>query len=175
MLVFLAGFILFFIWSFRNIYHYYQMMSFDAPVDEAPADRRLAIVGLGLCAVAWVWSLMTSLSLSRAAHRMEETQLKMSVTSNSPLDDARKNSALLTLPSWKRSGEMISRTFAFTDFAAAMKFVNVVAALAEQAQHHPDIDVRWNQVTLALTTHDAGGLTEKDFALARACDAAAEI
>ena len=52
-----------------------------------------------------------------------------------------------------------------------MKFVNAVAVLAEQAQHHPDLDVRWNKVTLALTTHDAGGLTEKDFALARQCDA----
>ncbi|MDR3377715.1 MAG: 4a-hydroxytetrahydrobiopterin dehydratase, partial [Verrucomicrobiae bacterium] len=48
---------------------------------------------------------------------------------------------------------------------------NAVAALAEQMQHHPDIDVRWNKVTLALTTHDAGGLTEKDFTLAAACDA----
>jgi 4a-hydroxytetrahydrobiopterin dehydratase len=52
-----------------------------------------------------------------------------------------------------------------------MNFVNAIADLAEQAQHHPDIDVRWNKVTLAFTTHDAGGLTEKDFALARQCDA----
>ena len=51
-----------------------------------------------------------------------------------------------------------------------MKFVNAVAAAAESAQHHPDIDIRWNKVTLALSTHDAGGLTEKDFALARHCD-----
>jgi 4a-hydroxytetrahydrobiopterin dehydratase len=54
-----------------------------------------------------------------------------------------------------------------------MKFVNAVATLAEEAQHHPDIDVRWNRVTLALSTHDAGGLTEKDFTLARQCDALA--
>jgi 4a-hydroxytetrahydrobiopterin dehydratase len=66
---------------------------------------------------------------------------------------------------------VIARTFEFKDFPAAMNFVNAVATLAEQAQHHPDIDVRWNKVTLALTTHDAGGLTEKDFALARQCDA----
>ena len=52
-----------------------------------------------------------------------------------------------------------------------MKFVNDIADFAGQAQHHPDIDIRWNQVTLALTTHDAGGLTEKDFALARQCEA----
>ena len=54
-----------------------------------------------------------------------------------------------------------------------MKFVNAVAALAEQAQHHPEVDIRWNRVTLALTTHDVGGLTAKDFALARQCDAVA--
>jgi len=55
-----------------------------------------------------------------------------------------------------------------------MKFVNSVAALAEQTQHHPDLDVRWNKVTLAFTTHDAGGLTNKDFALARECDELAQ-
>lgn len=66
---------------------------------------------------------------------------------------------------------MIARTFQFKDFPAAVKFVNAAAKLAEQAWHHPDIDIRWNMVTLTLTTHDAGGLTEKDFALARQFDA----
>ena len=65
---------------------------------------------------------------------------------------------------------MISRTFQFEDFPAAMKFVDAVAEIAEAAWHHPDIDIRWNKVTLALTTHDAGGLTRKDFELARAFD-----
>jgi 4a-hydroxytetrahydrobiopterin dehydratase len=60
----------------------------------------------------------------------------------------------------------IVRTYQFKDFPAAIKFVNAVAKLAEQAWHHPDIDIRWNKVTLTLTTHDAGGLTEKDFDLA---------
>ncbi len=78
--------------------------------------------------------------------------------------------ALYSLPDWKQNGEVISRTFGFKDFPAAMKFVNAVADAAEQAWHHPDIDIRWNKVTLALTTHDAGGLTEKDFALARKAD-----
>ena len=78
--------------------------------------------------------------------------------------------ALLTLPEWHRDGVVISRRYEFADFAAAMKFVNAVAQLAEQAQHHPDLDIRWNKVTLALTTHEAGGLTAKDFALARQCD-----
>jgi 4a-hydroxytetrahydrobiopterin dehydratase len=74
--------------------------------------------------------------------------------------------ALATVPDWKRKGTMIARTYQFKDFPAAIKFVNAVAKLAEQAWHHPDIDIRWNKVTLTLTTHDAGGLTKKDFALA---------
>ena len=58
----------------------------------------------------------------------------------------------------------------YKDFHAAIKFVNAVAGLAAQAWHHPDIDIRWNKVALTLTTHDAGGLTRKDFALARQFD-----
>jgi 4a-hydroxytetrahydrobiopterin dehydratase len=81
--------------------------------------------------------------------------------------------ALKSVPRWRRKASVISCRFEFRDFVAAMKFVNRVARLAEKAWHHPDIDIRWNQVTLALTTHDQGGLTEKDFALARKFDAAA--
>ena len=76
-------------------------------------------------------------------------------------------SALATTPEWKRKDGAITRTFPFRDFPAAIKFVAAVAELAEQAWHHPDIDIRWNKVTLKLTTHDAGGLTKKDFVLAR--------
>ena len=78
--------------------------------------------------------------------------------------------ALATVPDWKKQGDMITRTFEFKDFSAAMKFVNAVAELAEQAWHHPDVDIRWNKVTLTLTTHKAGGLTEQDFALAQKVD-----
>ena len=77
------------------------------------------------------------------------------------------------LPQWRRKGAAITRDFEFDDFLAAMKFVNAVARAAEKACHHPDIDVRWNKVTLTLSTHDAGGLTAKDFALAAKCDALA--
>jgi 4a-hydroxytetrahydrobiopterin dehydratase len=70
------------------------------------------------------------------------------------------------LPDWRKKGAAITRTFQFKDFKAAMKFVNAVARLAEKAQHHPDIDIRWNKVALTLSTHDAGGLTKKDFDLA---------
>ena len=72
-------------------------------------------------------------------------------------------SALAAVPEWTRKGATISRTFQFKDFPAAIEFVNAVARVAEEAWHHPDIDIRWNKVTLALTTHDAGGLTERFF------------
>ncbi len=75
-------------------------------------------------------------------------------------------SRLAQLPGWKiESGELV-RTFEFPDFVAALHFVNRVGELAEQAGHHPDIDIRYNRVRLALVTHSAGGLTEKDFDLA---------
>ena len=79
-------------------------------------------------------------------------------------------SGLASVPEWKQKGDSITRTFQFKDFVEAMKFVNKVARPAEKAQHHPDIDIRWNKVTLTLTTHDQGGLTEKDFALAKKFD-----
>ena len=82
----------------------------------------------------------------------------------------RIKTALATVPHWKRKGSTISCTYQFKDFPAAIKFVNAVAKIAEQAWHHPDIDIRWNKVTLTLTTHDAGGLTDKDFKLARRLD-----
>ncbi|HVU09359.1 MAG TPA: 4a-hydroxytetrahydrobiopterin dehydratase [Verrucomicrobiae bacterium] len=89
---------------------------------------------------------------------------------NSKLDETKIQSMLAALPNWQRNGDVVTRTFQFKDFPEAMKFVNAVAEIAEREWHHPDIDIRWNKVTLALTTHDAGGLTEKDFALARQCD-----
>jgi 4a-hydroxytetrahydrobiopterin dehydratase len=80
------------------------------------------------------------------------------------------NSRLRALPEWKIvSGELV-RTFQFKDFLASLAFVNSVGKLAEQAGHHPDIDIRYNKVRLGLTTHDAGGLTAKDFDLAAQTD-----
>lgn len=89
------------------------------------------------------------------------------------LSSAQIKTSLADVPAWHRKASVIARTFEFNDFVAAMKFVNAVAKAAERAWHHPDIDIRWNKVTLALTTHDAGGLTEKDFALAAKFDALA--
>jgi 4a-hydroxytetrahydrobiopterin dehydratase len=74
---------------------------------------------------------------------------------------------LAAAPGWTRDGEAIRRTWNFPDFKAAMIFVNGVAALAEKAGHHPDVAIHYNEVTLRLWSHDAGGLTRRDFELAR--------
>lgn len=80
--------------------------------------------------------------------------------------------ALGSLPGWKLEGDVITRTYVHADFRIAIAFVGYVAEVAEKLGHHPDVDVRYNKVRLAVTTHDAGGLTEKDLALARAVDGA---
>jgi 4a-hydroxytetrahydrobiopterin dehydratase len=77
---------------------------------------------------------------------------------------------LAALPAWQvKCGELV-RTFQFQDFGSALRFVNRLGELAEAAGHHPDIDIRYNQVRLGLATHDAGGLTAKDFELAAGID-----
>lgn len=88
------------------------------------------------------------------------------------LRDEEIRTRLGALNGWAQEGDSISRTFEFKDFVEAMKFVNQVADLAEKAWHHPDIDIRWNKVTLTLSTHSEGGLTEKDFELARQVEGA---
>jgi 4a-hydroxytetrahydrobiopterin dehydratase len=82
------------------------------------------------------------------------------------IDDALQN-----LSGWTQHGDEIRKQYQFDDFAAAMTFVNRVAELAEEAEHHPDIDIRYNKVTLALSTHSAGGLTKKDVELAQQIEA----
>lgn len=77
---------------------------------------------------------------------------------------------LKNLPQWKLEGGEIVRNCAFGNFVEAMQFVNGVAEMAEGAGHHPDIDIRYNKVRLALISHDAGGLTDRDFDLAAAID-----
>ena len=86
------------------------------------------------------------------------------------LTEAQIRQALQTLQGWGVKGIQISKQYAFKDFLEAMAFVNRVAALAEAADHHPDITIHYNRVILTLATHSAGGLTEKDFALARQID-----
>jgi 4a-hydroxytetrahydrobiopterin dehydratase len=84
----------------------------------------------------------------------------------SALSSSAITEALVELPDWHLSEGALTRAFSFTDFREAMSFVNSVAVVAERAGHHPDIDIRYNKVTLALSSHDAGGITEKDFTLA---------
>jgi 4a-hydroxytetrahydrobiopterin dehydratase len=71
---------------------------------------------------------------------------------------------------WERQGDVLVKVVRRDDFAGALALVNAVGELAEAADHHPDIDIRWNTVTLRLTTHSAGGLTAKDLALAGEID-----
>jgi 4a-hydroxytetrahydrobiopterin dehydratase len=83
------------------------------------------------------------------------------------LPEADVAAALAALPGWSRAGDEIEKTFELATFAAAIAFVVSVGFLAEAADHHPDLDVRWRRVRVALTTHDSGGLTAMDTDLAR--------
>ena len=82
------------------------------------------------------------------------------------LDHAAVEQALQELPGWERTGDVIAKTFVHDDFRSAIRFVNRVPDAAEAANHHPDIGICWNKVTLALTTHSADGLTSNDTTLA---------
>lgn len=77
---------------------------------------------------------------------------------------------LKTMPGWSRVDNAITRTYQRKDFSHAMGFVIQVAFLAERADHHPDIDIRWNKVTITLSTHSEGGVTAKDLALSQEID-----
>ena len=82
------------------------------------------------------------------------------------LDDTAVAEGLQHLPGWERRGNQIVKTFMREDLAHAMMFVHDIAGAAEAAGHHPDIDIRWNKVTQALSSHAEGGLTDRDFQLA---------
>ena len=90
------------------------------------------------------------------------------------LSDEEVLSRLGALPGWKIEEQVLVKTFKFKDFRAALHFVNRVGDAAEEANHHPDIDIRYNRVRLSLTTHDAGGLTGNDFDLAGRAEKLAE-
>ncbi len=77
-------------------------------------------------------------------------------------------------PGWSRKGDLLTKTFQFQTFPAGVNFVVRVAQAAETAQHHPDIDIRYTKVTCSLTTHDAGGITQKDLDMANEIDFAFE-
>ncbi|GAC1415495.1 MAG: 4a-hydroxytetrahydrobiopterin dehydratase [Candidatus Velthaea sp.] len=87
------------------------------------------------------------------------------------LSEAEITERLRTLPEWKRQGTAMSRTFDRRDFKGSIAFVNAVASAANAADHHPDITISWNHVTVTTWSHDAGGLTDRDFNLAATLDA----
>ena len=88
-----------------------------------------------------------------------------------PLDDTRIAERLATLPGWERAGDEIVQTFELPSFPEAIAFVTRIAERAEAADHHPDLDIRYRKVRVALSTHDQGGITDKDFALAAQIEA----
>ncbi|MEP6709052.1 MAG: 4a-hydroxytetrahydrobiopterin dehydratase [Verrucomicrobiota bacterium] len=81
---------------------------------------------------------------------------------------------LKKIPEWELEKKHLERTFEFDDFSESIDFVNGVAEVAEEEQHHPDIDIRYNKVRLILSTHSKGGITELDFELAERIDTLAE-
>jgi 4a-hydroxytetrahydrobiopterin dehydratase len=87
------------------------------------------------------------------------------------LTEAEIAAALDSLPGWSRTGDTIGRDWRFADFVEAFGFMTKVALLAEKADHHPEWSNVWNKVQIRLTTHDAGGLTTRDIALAQAISA----
>jgi 4a-hydroxytetrahydrobiopterin dehydratase len=90
------------------------------------------------------------------------------------LNEQELQDAVAALPQWKLEEGKLVRDWTFADFIAAMEFVDRVAVLAEAAGHHPDIDIRYNRVRLALVTHDVGGITAKDADMAASLDEALE-
>ena len=83
------------------------------------------------------------------------------------LTPAEIEQVLQTIPGWTLQDGKLTRDWTFKDFVQAMEFVNQLAALAEAAGHHPDIDIRYNQVRLGLVSHDAGGITHRDVDMAK--------
>ena len=83
-----------------------------------------------------------------------------------PLSDLEIQRALGALPGWSRRGDALTKTFTFKTFPEGIIFIQRVADVAERIDHHPDIDVRYTKVTFQLSTHDAGGITQRDIQLA---------
>ncbi|MSO79526.1 MAG: 4a-hydroxytetrahydrobiopterin dehydratase [Acidimicrobiia bacterium] len=88
------------------------------------------------------------------------------------LSDDEIRDGLVGLPDWSREGDEIVRNYELDSFPAVIAFVGRIADLAEAADHHPDLDIRYNRLRVALTSHDSGGLTKRDFKLATSIEAA---
>ncbi len=118
---------------------------------------------------------------SGVAQPAERSPVKRLVAGSSPapgakpaLPDSTITERLAALPGWAREGDEIVKTFELPSFTEAIFFVDRMADEAEAANHHPDIDIRYRRVRVALTTHDEGGITDKDFALAAEIESVSE-
>ena len=87
------------------------------------------------------------------------------------LSDLEIQRALGGLPGWSRRGDVLTKTYTFEKFADGIAFVDRAAKMADEMDHHPDIDIRYTKVTMTLSTHDAGGITQSDLALAEKIEA----
>jgi 4a-hydroxytetrahydrobiopterin dehydratase len=106
-----------------------------------------------------------------AAVRPQATELNVPTAL---LSDIAIQRELGSLRGWSRRGDTLTKTYTWRTFPDGIAFVERIAQVAERSQHHPDIDIRYTKVTCTLSTHDAGGITEKDIQLAREIETAAE-
>jgi len=97
-------------------------------------------------------------------------ETKYNATMAQKLDDSQIAQKLAKLKGWTRSGNEITRTFSFKNFYETMSFVNAVAHIANQLDHHPDMEVGYNKLTIRFSTHSVGGLSENDFVAAGKID-----
>jgi 4a-hydroxytetrahydrobiopterin dehydratase len=109
-------------------------------------------------------------SFKKVSHRIRKKSRNQREIMPALLEPEAVQTLLPEVPDWKLEENAIIRTFEFASFPLAIDFVNKVAEEAEKANHHPDIDIRWRNVRLALSTHSVGGLTSADFTLARKLD-----
>jgi 4a-hydroxytetrahydrobiopterin dehydratase len=86
------------------------------------------------------------------------------------LSDIAIQRELGNLPGWSRRGDVITKTFQFRNFLTGINFVGAIAKVADEADHHPDIDIRYTKIVITLSTHSAGGITQKDLSLAKEID-----
>jgi 4a-hydroxytetrahydrobiopterin dehydratase len=107
----------------------------------------------------------------RSSHDSQGVASEVDNGAMPPLTDDRIAERLATFPDWERSGDEIVKTFELPSFPEAIAFVTRIADRAEAADHHPDLDIRYRKVRVALSTHDDGGITDKDFDLASEIEA----
>jgi 4a-hydroxytetrahydrobiopterin dehydratase len=125
---------------------------------DALATRRLVEFVSGKPRNCGAFSLAEKLGYAGAA--------EMGVTMGTALSEADVQAALKKIPDWKMQGKAIERVFQFENFSDAMVFVNHIAEAAEEVNHHPDITINYNKVTLQLISHDSGGVTNRDIKMA---------